>query len=219
VSAAKGWKTKIVIQGSPTDEEMQGSPAEAAQTTFYTRSFPVVDALGNVTDDENEVTVKVDGVTEDPANYTLTGATGKIVFASAPGAGKVVTCSYSYKHELAYGRSGEVTIDAGLEGIYVLGQRTPKEILEGAVKITGDLERYFVSRDWVGKVVPDPDGDQGQTEFYIYLYPLKDESGKPYFTIGGVKFSPWTLTVPDPDTPITEKLSWMGTSITPGTVS
>jgi len=219
LSAGKGWKTKIVIQGSPADEEMEGSPAEAAQTTFYTRSFPVVDALGNVTDDENEVTVKVDGATEDPANYTLTGATGKIVFTSAPGAGKVVTCSYSTKYTLAYGRSGEVTLDGGLEPLPVLNLRTPKEILEGAVKISGSLERYFVSRDFVGKVVPDPNGNVGQTAFYIYLYPLAEESGKPYFTVGGVKFSPWTLTVPDPDSPVTEKLSWIGTSITPGTVA
>ena len=218
MSAAKGWKTKIVIQGSPADEEMQGSPASADQTVFYTRSFPVVDALGVVTDDENEVTVKVDGVTQLSTAFTLTGATGKIEFTTAPGADKVVTCSYSTKYTLAYGRSGEITVDGGLEEIHVLNLRTPKEILEGAVKIGGSLERYFVSRDWIGKVVPDPDGDVGQTAFYVYLYPLGETSGKPYFTVGGVKFGPWTLSVPDPDTPITESLDWIGTSITPGTV-
>jgi len=219
MSAAKGWKTKAVIQGSPTDEEMQGSPASAGQTTFYTRSFPVVDALGNVTDDEAEVTVKKNGTTLNTTEYTLTGATGKIVLDSGASDGDILTCSYSYKHTLAYGRSGEITIDGGLEELHVLSQRTAKEILEGAVKIRGSLERYFVSRDFVGKVVPDPDGDTGQTGFYVYLYPLGETTGKPYFTVGGVKFGPWTLSVPDPDTPITESLEWMGTSITPGTVS
>jgi hypothetical protein len=219
MSASKGWKTKIVLEGAPVDEEMQGSPAVAAQTTFYTRSFPVVNpSTKEVTDDENDVTVKVDGVTQSPAAFTLTGALGRIVFGTAPGAGKVVTCSYTYKHTLAYGRSGEVTIDGGLEELHVLGQRTPKEILEGAVKISGSLERYFVSRDFIGKVIPDPDGNVGQTAFTVYLYPLAEESGKPKFTVGGVKFSPWTLSVPDPDSPITEKLGWIGTSITPGTV-
>lgn len=218
MSAAKGWKTEVTIQGSPQGEEMQGSPSQAGQDDFYTRSFPVVDALGSVTDDEDEVTVYVDGVAQDSTDFTLTGATGKIVFDTAPGAGKEITIDYSYKRTLAYGRSGEVSVDGGIEEIHVLSQRTPKEILEGAVKIRGSLERFFVNRDFAGKVAPDPDGDFGQPEFYIYLYPLGETTGKPYFAVGGAKFGPWTLSVPDPDTPITESLEWIGTSITPGTV-
>ena len=179
MSASKGWRTKIMLQGSPEDEEMQGSPAEAGQTVFYTRSFPVIDALGEVTDDEDEVTVKKNGTPLASADFTLTGATGKIVLDVGASAEDILTCSYSTKYALAYGRSGEVTVDGGLEEIHVLNQRTPKEILEGAVKISGSLERYFVSRDWVGKVVPDPDGDVGQTAFYVYLYPLDEETGKP----------------------------------------
>lgn len=219
MSASKGWRTKVVIQGSPQDEEMQGSPSEATQTTFYTLSFPVVDTLGNITDDEDEVTVYVDSVAQASADFTLTGASGKIVFDTAPGAGKEVTIDYSYKHTLAYGFSGVITIDGGLEEIHVWGLRTPKEILEGAVKIKGSLERFFVSRDFVGKVALDPDGDVGQADFYLYLYPLGEVVGKPYYSLGGVKFGPWNLTLPDPDSPITERLEWTATSITPGTVS
>ena len=219
MSASKGWRIKAVIQGSPQGEEMQGSPSQAAQTTFYTRSFPVVDALGVVTDDEDEVTVYVDGVAQLSTDFTLTGATGKIVFNTAPGADKEITIDYSYKHTIAYGFSGEITIEGGLEEIHVWGLRTPKEILEGAVKIKGSLERYFVSRDFVGKVVPDPDGDIGQPDFFLYIYPLGEIVGKPYFSLGGVKFDPWALTLPDPDTPVTERLGWMATSVTPGTVT
>ena len=219
MSASKGWRTEIVLEGAPVDEEMQGSPATVGQTTFYTRSFPVVDpSTKEVTDDESDVTVKKNGTPLDPGDYTLTGASGKIVLDTGASLNDVLTCSYTYQHTLAYGRSGEVSIDGGLEELHVLGQRTPKEILEGAVKISGGLERYFVSRDFVGKVIPDPNGDVGQTAFTIYLYPLANEAGKPKFTVGGVKFSPWTLSVPDPDSPITEKLDWTGISITSGTV-
>jgi len=130
MSASKGWRIKAVIQGSPQGEEMQGSPSQAAQTTFYTRSFPVVDTLGVVTDDEDEVTVYVDGVAQLSTDFTLTGATGKIVFNTAPGADKEVTIDYSYKHTIAYGFSGEITIEGGLEEIHVWGLRTPKEILD-----------------------------------------------------------------------------------------
>ena len=217
MSASKGWRTKIVLEGAPVDEEMQGSPASAGQTTFYTRSFPVVDpTTKEVTDDETKVTVKKNGTPLGPTDFTLTGATGKIVLATAASADDVLTCSYSYKHTLAYGRSGEVVIDGGLEELYVLGQRTPKEILEGAVKISGSLERYYVSRDFLGKLIPDPDGDVGQTEFHIFLYPLSMGAGNPFFEVHLIKFSPWTLSVPDPDSPITEKLDWIGKSILAG---
>ena len=217
MSASKGWRTKIVLEGAPVDEEMQGSPASTGQTTFYTRSFPVVDpSTKEVTDDETKVTVKKNGTPLSSEDFTLTGATGKIVLDTGASVDDVLTCSYTYKHTLAYGRSGEVVIDGGLEELYVLGQRTPKEILEGAVKISGSLERYYVSRDFVGKVIPDPDGDVGQTEFHIFLYPLSMGAGNPFFEVHLIKFSPWTLSVPDPDSPITEKLDWTGKSILAG---
>lgn len=219
MSASKGWRIKAVIQGTPVDEEMEGSPAVAAQTTFYTRSFPVVDTLNAITDDEDEVVLKVDDVTQDSADFTLTGATGKIVFDSAPGDTKVVTIEYAYYRTIAYGYTGEIRIGGGVEEIHVWNQRTPKELLEGAVSIRGSLERFFVDRDFAGKVIPDPDGDVGQPAFYLYIYPLGEISTKPYYTLGGVKFDPWTLTLPDPDTPITESLGWIATSVTPGTVA
>jgi len=219
VSASKGWRASVVLSGDIVDEEMEGSPSVAAQTTFYSRSFPVVDpATRAVTDDETKVTLKDDGTPVSSANFTLTGATGRIVFTAAPGAGSVITLTYSYEYQLAYGRSSDVLVDSGLEAIHVLSQRTPKEILEGAVKISGSLEEYFISRDFIGKLVPDPNADVGQPPFSIYLYPLGSTSGKPKFTVGGVKFSPWKLSIPGPDAPITESLGWMGTTITPSTV-
>lgn len=219
MSAGKGWRAKVVLSGDIVDEEMEGSPAAAGQTTFYTRSFPVVDpATRQVTDDETKVTVKDNGNPVSPSGFTLTGSDGKIVFGTAPGAGHIITCSYSYEYTLAYGRSSEVTVDGGLEETYVLNQRTPKEILEGPVRISGRLEEFFVSRDFLGKLIPDPDGNVGQQEYTIYLYPLGDSSGKPKFTITGVKFSPWRLAIPSPDDPVTESLEWRGKAIVASTV-
>jgi len=207
----------VVLSGDITDEEIQGSPAAAGQTTFYSRSFPIVDpTTRQVTDDETKVTLKDNGTPVPAANFTLTGAEGKIVFSSPPGAGHVITLTYSYEYTLAYGRSSEVTIEGGLDELYVLTQRTPKDILEGPVRISGRLEAFFATRDFLGKLVPDPDGDVGQPEFTIYLYPLGKSTGNPKFTVGGVKFSPWRLAIPSPDDPITERLEWRGKTITAG---
>ncbi len=219
MSAGKGWRASVVLSSDIVDEEMQGSPAAAGQTAFYSRSFPIVDpATRAVTDDETKVTLKDNGTPVAAGNFTLTGADGKVVFSVAPGQGHVITLSYSYEYTLAYGRSSDVTIDGGLDEVYVLSQRTPKEILEGEVRISGRLEEFFTGRDFLGKLVPDPDGNVGQPEFTIYLYPLGNAQGKPKFTVGGVKFSPWKLAIPDPDSPITESLDWRGKTVTPSVV-
>jgi len=216
MSATKGWRCRIILQGSPEDEEMIGSPASDGQTVFYTRNFPVVDILGNITDSEDEVVVKKNGVTLDPTEYTLEGATGKITLASGASDGDVLTCSYSYRHTLAYGISGEVTLEGGLEAIYTLDSRMPKEILEGIVSIRGTLERYMVSRDFIGKL---GSLKEEQAEFFIYLYPLGEETGKPYYIISGVKFNVHNLRIPDPDDVVTERLEWIGRSIETAVVS
>ncbi len=217
MSAAKGWRSRIIIQGSPEDEEMIGSPASDGQTVFYTRNFPVVDALGQITDDEAEIVVKKNGVALDPAtDYTLEGAVGRITLTSGASEGDVLTCSYSYRHILAYGISGEVTLEGGLEAIYALDSRLPKEILEGVVSIRGTLERYMVSRDFIGKL---GSLKEEQAEFFIYLYPHGEETGKPYYVIGGVKFNVHNLRIPDPDDVVTERLEWIGRSIETAVVS
>ena len=217
--ATKGWRCRVKVCANPQDEDMQGSPAIAGQTTFYSKNFPITNNAGVVTDDENLVKVYVGGVVQAAVAYTLTGSLGRIVFGVAPGAASRVTIDYYYQYEIAYGRSTEVTIDSGTEELHVLGMRTPKEILEGAVTIRGALERYFVSRDFIGKMTLDIAGDKGQTAFVIFLWPLGQITGKPVFTLRGIKFDPWVLSVPDPNTETTERLGYKGISIETGLVA
>jgi hypothetical protein len=217
--AAKGWRAEVVLRGVIADEEMINSPTAGGATTYYSRSFPVVDpATYVVTDDETKVTLEDDGAAVAPGNFTLTGSLGRVVFGAAPANGSVITFSYTYQKQIAYGEAVSINVDGGLESIHVLSQRRPKEILEGIITIKGDLTRYFVNRDIVGKLGIDPDGDAGQPEFTVFLYPLGQVGGKPSFTITQVKFSPWNLSISDPNTPVKETVSWEGLLLTTGLV-
>jgi len=218
--AEAGWVTETVLKGAPVKKDMLGSPAEAGQTTFYTRSFPVVDpSTEAVTDDETKVTVYVDDVAQDPGAFTLTGAEGKVVFTAAPGADKVVTISYTWLYTIAWGYSTEVQMDPGNKPLHVQGQRTPKKILDGKVRITGTMERYMPDRDWMTKVgPPDAAGKKAQEEKEIRLWPLSNASGKPKLVVTGVKFGPYTLSNKDPGEAITESIKWEGTTATPSVV-
>lgn len=220
--ASKGWRGRLEISGLPTDEEMQGSPSVAAQTVFYTRSFPVVDAGGNVTDDENEVTVKVDGVEE--TDFTLEGATGKITFGTAPGVGKIVTITYRYFRRIGYIQSVSFSYEGNVEGIYEINEsRLPVELLEGNIEMAFTAERAFIDRDLYGKVLAKLKSgsamtdDAGVPEFTAKLYPVGKISGKPELD-AVLKFSTWELSQ-EQDAVIMDSIEGVCKSLTPSTVT
>ena len=217
--AAKGWRADLILRGVVVGEELINSPTAAANKTYYMRSFPVVDPVTYVvTDDETKVTVYDDAVSLVVA-FVLTGSLGRVVTTAIPANASVITMDYTYQKQIAYGEAVNISVDGGLEAIHVLSKRTPKEILEGVIKITGDLTRFFVNRDLLGKLGLDPDDDTHQPEFTIFLYPLGNVSDKPAFTITSVKFSPWSLSISDPNTPIKETVSWEGLLFTTGLVA
>lgn len=221
--ASKGWRGRLEISGLPTDEEMQGSPAVAGQTVFYTRSFPVVDVAGNITDDENEVTVKVDGVTQLSTAFTLEGATGKITFGSAPGANKIVTITYRYFRRIGYIQGVSFSYAGNVEGLYEINEnRLPVELLEGNIEIKFSADRAFIDRDFYGKVLAKLKTgstmaeDAGIPEFTAKLYPLGKTTGKPELD-AVLKFSTWELTQ-EQNAVIMDSIEGVCKSLSPTTV-
>jgi len=230
MSVRKGWEASIELSGDLTDEEMEGSPAAAGQTVFYTRSFPVVDpTTRQVTDDETKVTVKVDGVTQLSTAYTLTGSLGKIEFAAAPGANKIITISYSY--QTIVGRAQGVSIDHAnnVEALYELagypgsGGRGPAAIKEGNIEMTGSVEKAYVDRDLIGKSIGSLKwgtgmaGYKGLPEFTMYVYPEGKTSGLRRATLSGVKFDTHTFDISQ-DTWLMEDTEFFFKTITLGTI-
>jgi len=223
-SASKGWRGRLEISSLPSDEEMEGSPAAADQTVLYTRSFPVVNAAKEITDDENEVTVKVDGVTQPPTAFTLEGAIGKITFGTAPGADKIVTITYRYFRRIGYIQGLSFSYAGNVEGLYDINEsRLPVELLEGNIEIGFSAERAFIDRDFYGKVLAKlktgsaMTDDAGIPEFTAKLYPLSKTSGKPELD-AVLKFSTWELTQ-DQDAVIMDSIEGVCKSLTPAVVT
>lgn len=214
-SPVKGWKGVLVLKGTITKEEAVGSPAIAAQTTFYTQSFPVVDASDVVTDDENEVSVYVDDVLKAPTDFTLTGSLGRIVFGTAPGAGKVIEITYKYKLTAGYVQNANLNVDGKVDEIYQFGSRLPAALGEGNVSLKLGFERAFIDRDLIGKAISELETG-ALPEFTIYLYPRGQVSGEPYYTLGNCKCNTWKLNEPQ-NAWTTENSEFICKTITPGT--
>lgn len=214
---SKGWIGKITLEGSPVKEETVGSPAVAAQTTFYSMSFPVVNPTTKVvTDDEDDVTVYVDDVAKDSADFTLTGADGKIVFAVAPGAATVITITYDYKLACGYCLDASPEIEGNVEEFWAKnGSRLPAAIAEGNIRTRLRFRRGYVDRDAMGKAIA-AQSDGTLPEFTIYLYPLGQTSGYPTLTFNNCKCATWRLDNPQ-DSWVADDAEFICKSITPGT--
>jgi hypothetical protein len=214
----KGWQGVIKVPVTTLTKERlidaDGKDAlgDGSKTTFYSRSFPIVDSTGAVTDDETQVTVYLDDIAQSTTAYTLTGAEGKIVFGTAPASGKVVTMTYKYAKTVGYATGISITHNPNLEAFYEVGSREPKVIKEGNIEITGTVDRAFVDRDMLGK--ESYTGELG--EFTLEVYPEGVGEGKPKITLSGVKFSGWTFDMPQ-DGWITESSDFIAKSIAVGT--
>lgn len=214
MSAAKGWEGDLKIEGDLTDEEMVGSPAQAGQTVFYTRSFPVVDpATRQVTDDETKVTVKKNGTALLSTDFTLTGSEGKIVLATGAAAGDVLTITYSYTRTVGWAQGLDIDYAGGVEAVYGFGSRLPKDLKEGNIDIGFTINRVHIDRDLIGKEIE----PKTLPEFTIEARPFGATAGKPKITLNNAKFNDWTLTMSQ-DAITMDRVSGVCKSITLGVV-
>jgi len=193
MSAYKGWIARVRIPvHQRVDEPMNPRYGDGSNTTFYTFWRPVTDSAGNVTDDESQVTVKVDGTALDPTDYVLTGAEGKIEMTSAPSSGAEVTITYYTGGVLGYVTSISLSVDRDSEAFYHLQSATPAEVVDGTIDITIDLERAFIDRNFMeiirkdetAEVTLEIDIDGDGT--YEYSIPCKISSFNPSIDIDGV---------------------------------
>ena len=185
--SVSGWEAivalpvKQIVTERMIDEDGHDALGDTVKTEFWTRSLPVTTNAGVTTDDETLVSVYLDGVIVASADYTLTGADGKIVFDSAPGLGVVITVTYYTALTVGYAQNVTMSHAGGLEEVYAIGSRSPREIKEGKINIALKMQRCYVDRNLFGKV-----SQPGVLpEFDVAIYTEGIGSGLPYFTATG----------------------------------
>ena len=109
----------------------------------------------------------------------------------------------------------ETNIEGGLEALYQLGSRLPKEINEGNVSMSVRITKKFIDNTWAGYA------GVGQTDMlpptkYLGIYPMGYVSGKPKIICKG-KFGSWRLGVTQ-DGYVEETLEFTVESLSVGVV-
>jgi len=109
----------------------------------------------------------------------------------------------------------EVSVEGGLEALYELGSRLPKEINEGNVSMSVRITKKMVDNKWAGYA------GIGQSDMlpptkYLGIYPMGYESGKPKIVCRG-KFTSWRPSISQ-DGYVTETLEFIVESLTVGVI-
>jgi len=109
-------------------------------------------------------------------------------------------------------QSVSFNFDGGLEEIYHLGDRDPKEIKEGNIAISGSIERYFGSANFSASATTfcGMATDAVLDEFWVALFPEGD--ALPKILISNVKFGGYSLSV-DQGGIVTESATFRGLAI------
>lgn len=186
-ATSKGWEASIQYDASIVAENV--GTGDAAETTFRTGQFPIVNSgTYVVTDDENDVTVYLDGVAQGAATFTLTGATGIIVFGAPPGAGVVVTVTYTYRKVAGYARGVNFTEGHGIEPVFAINSRPAVELHEGKYECSGKVDEFWIDRTLMGKAID----ENAQAEQFSFTLTVKSKAtGGRTYTLIRTKFSSW----------------------------
>lgn len=101
-------------------------------------------------------------------------------------------------------------IDGGLEALYNLGTRTPKEIKEGNIDLSVRITRHFVDRKFAHLAGIDS-SHMLPGKVCIGIFPYGVVSNKPAIYMCG-KFANWNLNLNQPDNEM-EELDFIGECI------
>ncbi len=109
----------------------------------------------------------------------------------------------------------EVSVEGGLEALYEIGSRLPKEINEGNVSMSVRITKKMVDNTWAGYA------GVGQTDMlpptkYLGIYPQGYSSGKPKIVCKG-KFTSWRPSITQ-DGYVTETLEFVVESLSVGVI-
>lgn len=198
---------RLAAEGKIQREALGVLSGGAIDQDFYTKNFPITTGAGVTTDTETDVDVYAKdpaGTTwveldDDGSDFTIDGSEGLFTIQAAANqagdAGKMVSISYYTAAYVGRGQGASIDYGSDLEDVHELGSRSPQELKEGHVSISGAIDALYVSRDLFGKMLGVDDFYGRLADFTLLLRPNGDSPGEPQVRLGNTKFSGGSIKV------------------------
>lgn len=156
--ATAGRKAKVRVSGSPL------TLTDQATSTSDDLTFTITAPTKRVLAPEADITVEVDGVAADPANYDLNRLQGKVTFDSAQtGAAVTITGKYLPLSNAAEAYEFSYTLEADNQTAPVFQSDWQRRI-QAKIDFTASLSQYYADKTFIQKLI---DGNIVIVEFYI----------------------------------------------------
>lgn len=189
MAIARGWNGEIVLQANISKEELGGYNA-STNASFLASEYPFVDANNGITSNTSDVTLYVGNTSLDNTSFNITGASGFVHIHDNVGISGTAYLTYDIYRTLGYASGLSLSVGNDLEPIYVIGQKTAKEIVEGLKDVTGSIKEFFIDRRAWGRVTKENIDDE-INKFMIKTRPHNNAS---YLLLKNLKFDSFDLT-------------------------
>ena len=108
-------------------------------------------------------------------------------------------------------QSSPVTMDTAIDNKYIIGQRSPYAILEGATTVSGSLTSPFENDTFAAYAGINPEGPITipESPLVLGIFPGGYGEGKNALIISGVRFGTWSSGIATDDI-VEQSLDWTG---------
>jgi len=109
-------------------------------------------------------------------------------------------------------QSVSITQDTTIDNKFVIGQRNPYGVLEGATEISGSIEKPLEDTEFLNYAGVKSSGKiQTPTTLYLGIFP-QGTSGTDMLIVENVRFGTWSTTIA-PDEIVNETVDFMGNQV------
>jgi hypothetical protein len=190
-----GWNGRIILNGSVTKEYL-GTGSDIVSFSKELKEYPITKGANTseYADNASYVLIYFNQSTIPSGNisgeYSINASLGIVTINESSG-GEAIEATYTFYRVIGYATSINFAQDNNLDPVIVIGERNPKEIVEGQIAITGSIEEFFIDRRAWG-MVDESTIDHELQNLTLQITPDKDNVSIEYF-LRDIKFNTYSL--------------------------
>lgn len=189
MTVARGWQGEVIIYAN-INKELLGYYNASTNTSFLTSQYPITKGANeSIIDNNSFVTLYIENTSLDNSSFNISGNSGFVHIHDSVNISGNAYISYQTYRIVGYASEISLSINNNLESIFVIGQKTTKDIVEGLKEITGSIREFYIDRR-----VWDRISAQNQSNSQLpFLLKIRPHSNASYLILKDIKFGTYDL--------------------------
>ena len=189
MSVARGWQGEVIVYAN-INKELLGYYNASTNASFLTSQYPITKAANeSVIDNTSFVTIYIENSSLDNSSFNISGESGFVHIHDNVNISGNAYISYQTYRTIGYASEISLSINNNVESIFVIGQKTAKDLVEGLKEITGTIREFYIDRrvwDRISAV-------NQSNSLLPFLLKIRPYSNASYLVIKDIKFGTYDL--------------------------